>query len=178
MFFSEAKTLIVLRSALRGHNDSQQIPVHSLLKLIKLAHNLATNCRAVQRNKHWVVGEHWVRLCRYGSPCVSVFSLKAPFLLAVFSHHASPAVTEIQFQHVSRKESLRLTRAIGRAGPVVSISPRRHLPPPTSSSVYLYFRVHIFPEKYSCCTFVRLLVRELYFVWLNGLFLYKSFSSH
>lgn len=52
MLFSEAKTLIVLRSVLRGHNDSQQIPAHSLLKLIKLKHNLATNCHAVQRNKH------------------------------------------------------------------------------------------------------------------------------
>lgn len=119
----------------------QQIPVQYLIKLIKLTHKLATACLAVQKNKHWVACEHWVRLCRSGSPCVSVFYLQAPFLLAVLSHHASPAVTEIQFQHVSRKESLRLTRTIGRAGAVVSISP-------SSSSSSSSFFVPLFQSSH------------------------------
>lgn len=123
-------------------------------------------------NTEWLVNIGFVYVVLVHT--VSYFSLKAPFLLAMLSHHASPAVTEIQFQHASRKESFRLTSAIRRAGSVVSISPIIFL----LLFLCTYISGFTLFQKSSCCTFVRLLVRALYFVWLNGLFLYKSFSSH
>lgn len=150
----------------------QQIPVHSLIKLIKLTHNLATACLAVQKNKHrvivnigliYVVPVHPV--CRssifkrhFYLPCSATMLLRR-WQKSNFSTSLGKNPSGWQ----ERSEELE------RWSP---FPPRRHLPPPPSLS--LYFRVHIFPEKYSCCTFVWLCMREIHFEGLNGLFLYIS----
>ncbi len=154
------------------HNDSQQIPVHSLLKWIKLTHDLTTNCHAVQKNKHWeVVNTGFVCVVPVHPVC-QFFRLKRHFYLRC------SATMLLRWWQKSNFSTSLGTNPSGWRERSEELDRWSPLPPPTSSSVYLYFRFHIFPEKYSCCSFARLLVRELYFVWLTDSFLYKSFSSH